>query len=125
MNNVAGLGFIMNYNRHEIFTIDDNTAVEIIPGPVNITGQLRIYRKKGTGGAEGQGLVAPEHLILREKYFNLLVVDRATDSQIIEIENCSVTKQTWNFDSQSLAVGTIEFTGYGATNEAETAFSKD
>jgi hypothetical protein len=122
-NNVAALGFTINYNRHEIFSIDDNTAVEIIPGPINVNGQIRLYRKKGSGGAEGQGLVAPEHLILKEKYFHLVVVDRSTDTLILEVDKCVVSRQQWNFDSQTLSVGVIEFSGFGVINESETAFS--
>jgi hypothetical protein len=115
---VTGLSFTINTGRKAINGIDINTPFELAPGSTRITGSMEIVRARMSGGLEGQGVSAPQNVLLMEKYFSLALVDRMTDSVVLYIEECSVVDQNWHIPSRGIMTGSFTFEGIGWANEA-------
>jgi hypothetical protein len=105
--------------RRELRGIDTLQSVEFIPISANVKGTLQIYRLHQDGGIEAAGLAATFDSLTREKYASLMVIDRATDTTIVQIDKFCVQNQAWSFSPKALIVGTITWAGLNYINESE------
>lgn len=105
--------------RHAIYGIDQITPFELAPGQASIKGTVECFRQRKDGGLEGRGVVAPERIILLEKYFSIAVLDRSTDTVIFAIEEAAVGDQDWRVSAKAEMSGSFSFEGIGWTNEAD------
>jgi len=78
-----------------------------------------LYRLGQDGGAEAAGLIGTWKSITREKYASMYVLDRRTDTILVQVDKMCVTSQSWHVAPKSFVMGTIAFTGFGYGNGAE------
>lgn len=103
---------------HPIYGIDQHTPFELGIGQSSIKGTMDVCRLRNTGGLEGSGIVPPEQDMLRGKYFSLALVDRLSDTIILQIDEGFVTDQNWQTQPRGLLTGSFSFEGMGWTNDA-------
>ena len=115
----CGLTCNMESPRKPIHGIDCLEPLELLPVSLSVNGTLQIYRLHSDWGAEAAGLLATWSKLTKEKYASLMVLDRATDSVIIQVDKFCVTSQNWVFQPKAYVMGTIAWTGFGYSNSAE------
>lgn len=103
--------------KKEFYGLDSVDPFEIGATITKITGTISVYRTNGDGGAEGWGLATTYDDLSREKYFSLMLVDRATDRVLFQADYCSVTSQAWNVPPKGVITGQIQFTALTWNNE--------
>lgn len=126
--NAKPCGKVISFNytadspRRFIQTVDTLIPYEAVPGPTQVMGQLRMYRIRSDGGAEGLGLIGPQVLengesgIANEKYFTIAIIDRISDTTLFQSNYCSVINQNWGIE-RGHVIGTIGFRALMFNNE--------
>ena len=115
----SGLSVEIATPRKEIRGIDVLQPVEIIPTGLSMHGTLQVYKMHDDAGAEAMGLLATWEKATKEKYFSLMVLDRATDGVIFQVGRCCVVSQSWNISPKQFVMGSITWTGFDYSNNAE------
>lgn len=105
--------------RKEVKVVDTLQPVEFVPTQAAVRGTIQVYRLHQDGGAEAAGLVATFDKLTKEKYFALLVKDRLTDTVLAQVDNCVVQSHSWRIAPRSHVVGTITWSGFKYSNDAE------
>lgn len=100
------------------YGLDSLIGQEMTPGPVKVQGTIAVLRRHADGGLEGSGVVAPYESIERERYFSLLVIDRATGLRVFQADRCKVLTQTWAITSRGRMQGSFTFEALEWANEA-------
>ena len=116
---VCGLSYNIDSPRKPLHGIDVLQCVELVPVGLSISGTLQMYRMHLDGGAEAAGMLATWNQATKEKYASMYVLDRATDSVIVNVDKLCVTSQSWSITPKAFLVGTINWTGFGYGNESE------
>lgn len=116
---VTSFRFNTATGRRPIMGIDQGTPFELAPGPQHVTGTIEVLRIRNSGGLEGAGIAAPESLILQEKYFTLTVIDRVTDSVILQIDEAALVDQNWSAVAKGVVAGSFSFEGMSWGNEVQ------
>jgi cytosine/adenosine deaminase-related metal-dependent hydrolase len=115
----CGLTYDAASPRRELKGIDTLHPVELIPLGVSLHGTFQAYRLHQDGGAEAAGLIATWGKITRGKYFSLMVLDRSTDSVLVQADRCEVTNQSWTIQPKQFVLGTVAFSGLDYNNDSE------
>ncbi len=115
---VTGLGWSSTENRRELYAIDSSLPQEFIPGTTRVQGQLQLLRTVGDGGVEAMGIAATLEQYVRERYFQLLIVERSTDSVVFRADNCSLLNQSWSVQARGILQGSIDFVAQSWSNES-------
>jgi len=100
--------------------IDSNTVQELIPGSFRVSGTFQVLRGRETGGLEGAGLVASGRAMLQQKYINIELVDRLTDTTLFKATRCAIDRQSWSVQPKGLVMGTFGFIGSDFENESKS-----
>lgn len=100
------------------YGLDSLTGYELAPGPVKVQGTIAVLRRHADGGIEGAGATAPFSSIERERYFSLLVMDRATGLRIFQADRCKVISQSWSIGSRGRMQGSFTFEALEWANES-------
>lgn len=100
-------------------SVDIPYVQEYMPTTFEVTGSMTVYRMIGDGGTEGAGIQAAQIDISREKYFTMILVERSTDTAILQIDNATVQSQSWSVSAKGVLMGQIGFSGIISTNEAK------
>lgn len=116
----TSIRWVASTGRKEIFGIDQSTPFELSPGNDTIQGTVEVVRIRSSGGLEGAGITASERLVLQEKYFSLLLIDRTTDTVLLQIDDASLMEQSWNVINKSIMTGSFTFKGIGWSNESDS-----
>jgi hypothetical protein len=114
----TGIRFEASAGRHAIYGIDQFTPFELAPGAASIKGTVDCVRIRASGGLEGAGVAAPESLLMQEKYFSMALVDRLTDTIVLQVEAASLDAQNWQVAAKGEMAGSFSFTGLTWVNEA-------
>jgi hypothetical protein len=109
----------MSSPRRELHGIDVLEPIELIPVGLSLHGTLQIYRLKDDGGAEAAGLLPTWQRFTMGKYFSIHVIDRTTDGLLMQADNCEVISQSWSISPKAFVLGTVSFSGFGYSNNAE------
>jgi hypothetical protein len=104
--------------RKSIRGLDCPVVFESTPQTTEMVGSITVLRLSSDGGAEGYGLVAPPMDISAEKYSNMTLVDRKTDTVLFQLNYLTVTDQSWKVKSEAIMEGMIRFTAILWSNEA-------
>jgi hypothetical protein len=115
----CGLNYEILTPRREIRGVDILQAVEIVPIGASVHGTIQLYRLHQDGGPEAAGLVATFEKLTKEKYFSLMVKDRLTDTILIQVDRCVTISQSWSIVPKSYVTGTVTWTGFQYSNDAE------
>jgi hypothetical protein len=113
----TSLRFSATTGRHAIRGVDSHTPFELASGPAEVKGSIEVLRKRASGGLEGAGVVAPEEKILLERYFSLTVVDRLSDTVVLQIDEAALVDQNWSFPGRGIVTGNFSFEGLSWVNE--------
>lgn len=100
------------------YGIDSLIGYSTVPGPVKVQGTIAVLRRHADGGLEGAGVVAPYSAIERERYFSLLVIDRATGLRVFQADRCKVLSQTWVAAARGRMQGSFTFEALEWANES-------
>lgn len=104
--------------RKEIRGIDTLEIVELAPVGASVRGSLQVYRFHRDGGIEAAGLAATFDSLTREKYASVMVIDRLTDTVLMQVDKFCVQHQNWAITPRSFVIGTVSFTGIDYNNDA-------
>lgn len=114
---VSDLRWEQSYGRRAIHGIDSIFPFELASGTADVQGSMSIFRLHNTAGLEGQGIIPVDYKLPRERYFSLQVVDRVSDTVILQINRCAVSQQSWSVASTNVLQGSFSFLGIGWANE--------
>jgi hypothetical protein len=116
---VCGLTYDIVSPRRELHGIDILEPTELVPSSLSIHGTIQVYRLHQDGGVEAAGLVATWQKLTKEKYASLMVLDRATDTVLVQVDKFCVNNQSWRITPKSFVLGTITWTGFGYSNDSD------
>lgn len=119
--NVFALGYEVTSAHKEIHGVDLLAPTELIPVSLSFSGSMQIYRLHRDGGIEADGMIPDWDRLTRGKYFSLMVLDRATDTIILNAEKCIIQKQSWQMSTKAFVIGTIAFSGLIYKNESASS----
>lgn len=108
----------INPNRRPIYGLDKSTPFELAPSTQSITGTMSVLRLRKDGGLIGRGIVASDRNLEREKYINIVIVDKATDSIVLKIDDAAVGNQNWEVGAKGILEGSFEWEGLEYTDES-------
>jgi hypothetical protein len=114
----CGLTLDIYTPRKELRGIDTLEIVELAPTGASVQGQLQVYRFHRDGGIEAAGLAATFDSLTREKYASVMVLDRSTDTVLVQVNKFCVQHQHWSITPKSFVIGTVSFTGMDYNNDA-------
>jgi hypothetical protein len=114
---VTGWSWSSSENRREYYGLDSSQPQELIPTVTRVAGQLQLIRTIGDGGVEAMGVAATLEQYVRERYFQLLLVERGTDSVVFQADNCSLLNQSWSVQARGILTGQIDFVAQSWSNE--------
>src|ERR1035437_124794 len=86
----SGLHYEIGSSHKELRGIDTLLPVELVPVGLSLHGTMQIFRLHQDGGIEAAGLIATWRKFTKSKYFSVLVLDRSTDSVLLQADRCSV-----------------------------------
>lgn len=115
---VAGMSYQISTPNREIMCVDSVVPAELAPTRVSVSATLQLYRLRGDGGIEAAGMAATWRNHTQAKYFNLMVVDRLSDTVIFQIDQATVESQSWNI-GRGFVMGTVTIKGIGWENETQ------
>lgn len=105
--------------KKSIRSVDSPFVQEYAPTTLEVTGSMTIYRLINDGGLEGAGISAPMIDQSREKYVTIQLIERETDTTLLQINQAAIQGQSWNAVAKGLLMGQFSFTGIIFTNEAD------
>lgn len=108
---VTGFTWAANNGHKEIREVDVPTVVEFAPTIIGISGTISLLRTVGDAGAQGAGLIPPQDLISREKYFTLTLVSRKNQETLFQATMCVATGESWGVAAKGVLAGTCVFVG--------------
>jgi len=114
----AGISWQPTTPKRAARAVDTPLVQEYMPTTVEVTGAMTIYRMIADGGTEGAGIQANQIDTAREKYFTITLVERTTDTVVLQINQATVQSQAWSVSPRGLLMGQISFTAIISTNEA-------
>jgi hypothetical protein len=115
---VGGLTYEVSSPKKELRGIDTLIPVELVPMGLSLRGTLQLYRLHQDGGAEAAGLVSTWNKATRQKYFSLMVIDRLTDTVLLQANRCDVIGQSWSIVPRQFVLGTISWQGLDYENDS-------
>jgi hypothetical protein len=102
--------------------IDYLPGIEMAPMPVEYTVSAILYRKKNSGGLEGQGFLPKWDKATRGKYFSAIIMDRTTQEILFETQRNLITSQSWRLAPRNILTGQVTWVGLGYSNDGTTLF---
>jgi hypothetical protein len=90
---VADVSFTISYGEEEIWGIDSPYPQEIAGGKISVSGNIRGFRLKMSGGLQGKTLRPLFTDVSAAPYVSLRVTDRSTAEDIVFIPQCKVTSE--------------------------------
>lgn len=113
---VADINVVSDTPRKAVETVDWLQPTELMPGVTRTSGTMTIYRLHRAGGIEAAGMVGILAEISREKYFNVLIMDRLTNTPIFRADRCCVTNQSLRM-SRGYVMSSVGFEALDWSNE--------
>ena len=102
--------------------VDYLPGIETAPMPVEYNVSAVLYRKKQSGGLEGEGFIPRWNKATRGKYFSAIIMDRITSEILFETQKNQIISQSWRFSPKMILMGQVNWIGLGYTNDSETLF---
>lgn len=114
-----GFRFRSDTVKNEIRGIDNPEAYELATATASVSGSLSLWRLIGDGGAEGAGFTVAYPELTRERYFSIVLVERATQLVVFQADRCSLVSQSWDMPSKNYVTGTLDFKAINFSNETQ------
>lgn len=99
------------------FGIDQQTPFEILSTQATIKGTVKCLRQHNTAGVEGVGITPVEDQLSMSRYFFLQLVDRQTDTVILQVPKACMVDQRWSVSTRGIMTGSFTFEGLAWSNE--------
>src|SRR6185312_4953643 len=115
----AGIQWTSSTPKKKARSVDSPLVQEYMPTTLEVTGTMTVYRMIADGGLEGAGIQAPQIQQSREKYITIQLVERETDTTILQINQATIEGQSWNAVAKGLLMGSFSFSGVIFSNEAD------
>lgn len=103
--------------RRALYGLDSVDPNELAVTQTKISGNMKVFRTIGDGGAEGAGMASAYEDLPREKYFTIQLVERGSDQIIFQAEMCACISQSWDIPAKGVVSGTIDFEAISWSNE--------
>lgn len=100
-----------------IYGIDSADPQELGATQTRISGEMAVYRLIGDGGSQGASIVPKYEDVPRGKYFNIVLIDRSTDSVLFKSQYCVLQSESWSIPSRGVISGRLSFEGIDWENE--------
>lgn len=104
----------------ELETIDMELPVEIAATRSRLGFSMSLLRQIGDGGIEGPGITAFQGQVIREKYFNVILIERTSGLVLFRSDFCKVQQQSWSITAKNLMSGQVSCSGIAWINEANS-----
>ena len=108
---VADISFTVEYGEEPIYGIDSPYIQEISGGKISVTGQVKSFRLKQSGGLQGKSLRPLFTDVSAAPYVGLRVSDRSTGEDIIFIPQCKVTSESHTIPAKGVYMINFSFIG--------------
>jgi hypothetical protein len=115
----CGLTYDVMSPRKELRGVDVLEPVELVPTSLAIHGTFQVYRLHQDGGLEAAGLIATWKKMTKERYASLMVLDRSTDTVLLQVDKFCVNSQSWRVVPKSFVLGTVSWSGFSYSNDSE------
>lgn len=89
----------------KIRTVDIQWPVELASTTTEIVWTMGLLRTIGDGGLQGAGVVAPQAVLSKEKYFTLLLIERTSNLTLFRADMCAVDAENWTITAKGLMAG--------------------
>ncbi len=106
---VMGFQWTSTTAQKAVYALDSSFPYELAPGQTRIVGSLNVYRLAGDGGAEGANMTTQFTDVIRQNYFTLSLVDRATGQTLFQANHCALTSQSWSAPVRGFVTGSLAF----------------
>lgn len=108
---VADISFTVDYGEEEIYGIDSPYPQEISGGKISITGTVKSFRLKQSGGLQGKNLRPLYTDVSAAPYVGLRVSHRSTGEDIIFIPQCKITSESHTIPAKGVYMINFSFKG--------------
>jgi hypothetical protein len=102
----------------KIRTVDIQFPVELASATSEINWTMGVLRTIGDGGLQGAGIIAPQNLLSKEKYFTLLLVERTSSLQLFRADMAVADAENWQINAKGKMEGTASGSAVIWTNES-------
>jgi hypothetical protein len=118
---VFGVATSMNWEistgSKAIRGIDQDFPFELAPGSSMVRGSVECMRQHDDAGVEGFGIVAIQDKLSNGRYFSLQLIDRETDSVVLQVLKASLTSQQWRVQAKGVLTGSFSWEALQYSNE--------
>lgn len=90
----------------KIRTVDIQWPVELATTTTEVNWTMGVLRTIGDGGLQGAGLVAPQAVLSKQKYFTLLLLERTSNMTLFRADMCVVDSENWTVTAKEKMAGT-------------------
>lgn len=104
--------------RRKVRAIDIPFPIELAPTTAEVDWTMGVLRLLGDGGMQGHGLAVPMASIVKEKYFTIELIERATNLSLFKADYCVTDSEQWSVAAKDLVRGNLTGTGIIWGNEA-------
>lgn len=99
--------------------LDSPVALELSPTVGRVSGTISLIRRHLTGAVEGRGVTTPFRRIPEQKYFSLVIVDRASGNKLHKADLCMCTSQEWTYAAKMTVQGVFTFDAIDWSGEVD------
>lgn len=103
--------------KKPIYGIDATEPFEFSPGLTKVNGRFSLLRPSASGSLEGYGITTSFEEHAKEKYVNIILMDRRVPLPLFQCERAVILNQSWRVPSRGMMTGTVEFEGFVWNNE--------
>lgn len=101
----------------EIETIDVQFPLELAVARVRVGWTMGVLRTIGDGGLQGAGVIAPQAVLSRQRYFTLQIVERQSGLTFFQSVYNMAGSEDWNVVVKQIVAGSVTGSGILWTNE--------
>jgi hypothetical protein len=110
-NSVASVSFVVDYGEAAIYGIDSPWPQELAPTRVSVTGSIRGFRLKLSGGLQGSNLRPLFTDIAASPLISLRITDRYSGEDILFLEKAKITRESHEISTKSTYKLNFDFIG--------------
>jgi hypothetical protein len=103
--------------KKPIYGIDATEPFEFSPGITKVRGAFSLLRPQAAGSLEGYGITTSFEEHTKEKYVNIVLMDRKVPLPLFQCERAVILSQSWRVPSRGIMTGSVEFEGFVWNNE--------
>lgn len=116
---VTSFSWTSSTPRKKVHVVDVPHPVELMATTTEISWQMGVMRLMGDGGMQGNGIVANQTNIIKEKYFTIMLVERLSNLPVFQADMCQTDGEQWSITAKGLMSGSVSGSCIVWTNEAD------